>query len=196
MKYNLDDGALIKAFDYSYDDTYSIPVVGYGPYKNTTYIPSLPNFIGKSKEEAVKYLEENKVKYKLSYVKDLDSEYDNGDIIYQSYPVKTALDTIDTLNISVLDKPKGSNNTSNNNKDCSDSDNTNKVCYLPNFVGKDKDYVEQWSKTFSNTIKLKYNEISISLYPNRKIGTIVSQNYVQKTHLSKVKVLELTVITE
>ncbi len=196
MKCNLDDGALIKAFDYSYDDTYSIPVVGYGPYKNTTYIPSLPNFIGKSKEEAVKYLEENKVKYKLSYVKDLDSEYDNGDIIYQSYPVKTALDTIDTLNISVLDKPKGSNNTSNNNKDCSDSDNTNKVCYLPNFVGKDKDYVEQWSKTFSNTIKLKYNEISISLYPNRKIGTIVSQNYVQKTHLSKVKVLELTVITE
>lgn len=203
MKNNLDDSALIKSFEYSYDDTYKVPVIGYGPYKKTTYIPTLPNFLGKSKEETIKYLEENKIKYKLSYVNDTDSDYDNGEIIYQSYPVKTALDTIDTLNISVLDRPNNSSGNANsndknntNNKDCSKANNTNKVCYLPSFVGKDKKYVEEWSKTFSNTIKLKYNEISISLYPNRKIGTIVSQNYVQKTHLSKIDVLELTIVSE
>ena len=197
MKSNLNDSSLIKSFEYSYEDDYYVPIIGYGPYKNNTWIDSLPNLIGESKEDVIEFLEKNNVKYKTKYVTDSFSDYNDGDIIEQSYPAKTALDTIGLLNITILNKPRNSSNSNiSDSKDCSNSSNNNSICYLPSFIGKDKSYVESWSKKFKNTLKVKFNEISISLYPNRKIGTIVSQNYIVKTHLSKIDVLELTIISE
>ncbi len=191
IKENLETAKLITNFDYSVNDFYQSKIVGNGPYKTKNTYTLLPNFIGENISNVEQFAKKNNIKVEYNYENNNSSIYKNGDIIYQNYPKNSRIDKIKTLKVTVLKK-----STNNQKLDCTSTENKNKECFLPSFIGKTKGETESYFNQYKNNINIIYNEVPISLYPGRKLGTVVGQNYKVSTHLSKIKTIEFTIIGE
>ena len=181
------DVELIKNFNYLVSNGYKETVPG-ANVKPTTLYTLLPSFIGKTKEDVEEFVKKNKIKVKYLYKEDDNSKYDNGSIIKQNYMANTRIDKINTLEITILKNKKSEK------IDC--TDNFKDICLLPSLIGKTKDEVNSYFNKYKDLDKITFNEVSQALYPNAKVGTVVSQNYKVNTHLLKVKNLELTIVTK
>lgn len=190
---NLDNNGLLKEFTYSVMESYTSKTIGSGPYKTNNKYVLLPSFLGKNIDEVLSYAKKHNLKIEYNYEEKIGSKYKNGEVFYQNYPQSMRVDQIDVLKVSVL---KNNLSSSSGKTDCTSIENTDKVCYLPSLVSKTKDEVKDYFARFENNIKIIYNSISVSLYPGKKIGTVVSQNYKVSTHLSKIDILELTIIEQ
>lgn len=177
-----------KSFDYLVKDGFQEIVPG-SNVKPATKYDVIPNFVGKAKKEVDKFAEKHNIKVKYKYKEDLNSKYNNDYVLSQNYKANTRVDKIKNLEITLL---KNKNNDSK--IDC--TDNKKDICLLPSFIGKTKDEVTEYWNKYKGLSKITYNEVSQSLYPNSKVGHIISQNYKVNTHLLKVKNLELTIITK
>jgi len=187
MNNNLsNDINMIKEFTYSYKDGYKKDIPGTGTKNDNTYT-LLPNFINKTKDDVEKFIDKYNIKVKYIYKEDNNNQKDNGSIIKQSYKANTRIDKIKTLEITILKKKT-------TKIDCT-NDTTDK-CKLPSFIGMTKTEVTSYWNKYSNLDKITFKEVSSKLYPNKKNGTVVSQNYKVNTNLLKVKGLELTIIKE
>lgn len=193
MKRNLgiEEPEMSKEFHFSIDENYQAPVIGKGPYKNTTLYDLLPNFVGEKKSDIEDWAKRHNVQISFKEVTDHSSSYANGTAIQQNYMARSRLDQIGKIEVTIIKKSGG-----NQSNDCSDQENKNSICYLPSFIGKNKEEVNTWNRQLKKQISITYNEVSKAAYPNTKIGTVVAQNYKVKTHLSKVGKLELTIVVK
>ncbi len=70
---------------------------------------------------------------------------------------------------------------------------TTKYSLLPSLLGKSKSYVEDWAK--ENNVKVKYKTVTDnnSKYSNNQV---IKQNYLARTRLDKIDVLEITILNK
>lgn len=190
IKKNLENNNMETNFNYSTNENYISKIIGTGPYTTTSKYTLLPSFIGKNKNEVEEFTKKYNIKVEFTYVEEENNEHNNDTVIYQNYIKNTRIDEIDTLKINIL------KNKEKEKLNCTSTENKNEICLLPSFIGKTKTEVENYFKQYENDIKIIYNEVMTSLYPGKKIGIIVGQNYKVNTHLAKIKSIELTIISE
>ena len=199
---NLGTGELTKTFNYSINDEYVAKVVGTPPYKEIDDDVLLPSFVGEKVSVVEEFAKKYGIEVEYNYEVKENVPYEEGEIFYQNYLKNTKLNKVGTLKVSVLKKKESTSDKedeeeiSQEAKDCSDAKNTDKSCYLPSLIGKTKKEVEEYFNTYNKNVKIIYNEVNPSLYPGKRIGTVVSQNYKVSTHLSKIQTIELTIIEE
>ncbi len=159
---------LIKDFSYSYGEWYEVKVIGKG-YSGTQTYTLLKDFVGSNVEAVKSWCATHGLKLDINYVKSGGSQ---GEVINQNYPASKRIDLIkDSLVIDVVDKEtKPAEPTQ---VDCSKTP-TNEVCKLPDFTGKTKADVNEWTAKFVDKIQklISYEEEESDKAP----GTILKQN--------------------
>ncbi len=178
MKVNLGlkEKEIHKTFKFNINEPYQEKIIG-DNYYNEAGIPLLPNFVGKSEESAVSFANSNGLKLTINYVTS-DAPYHRvGEIIKQSPYAKMDMDYVKTLTIDVVEKiaqpaePVIPNCSLEENKE-------SELCKLPDFVGKDISFYEQWKKKYNLSILEEFVEISVDdvAYDETKSGLIIYQN--------------------
>ena len=140
MKVNLEleKATLTKTYSIDYNEDYSSRL--FGQKLRTEKVQKLmANLVGKTKEEAVKWAEENNLKASVKYVdpddKEFDKSYKQGYVSSQSVHSNSLINNISEVtlyvnNVTVEDNTNGQNNNNNSNDDDiefedEDDDNSN-----------------------------------------------------------------------
>ncbi|MEG1900530.1 MAG: LCP family protein [Bacilli bacterium] len=179
MKINLGlmEKTLIKDFNYSINNPYTKTVIGFG-YYNTVLYPLLPDFTTMNKLSIDNWANKNNMTVQYKYI---NNNEPSGTIISQSIPNHKRMDKIDKSIPIIIEI---SNQLPLTKIDCSlESNKENKQCLVPNFTKMSKQSANEWFLKFAKLEPLIFNDLDISLYPDSKSGTIVSQSITSKTHL-------------
>ena len=156
---------LIKKFSYEIGETYKQKVIGEG-YSGTIKYNLLKSLVGMNIKEAQTWATNNNLSLNIEYVKNTNKQ--NGIIIEQEYPDKKRIDLIPNGTMKVKVVKNDDDETTPTKVDCL-IDPANKVCSLPNLIGKNKSEFETWGSKFSNVISRKYVEVE----SKEKEGTII-----------------------
>jgi len=159
---------LIKEFSYTYGEWYETKIIGKG-YSGTQTYTLLKDFVGSDVETVKNWCSSHGLKLDINYVKSGGSQ---GEVIAQNYPASKRIDLIkDSLVIDVVNKESKPAETAQ--VDCSKTP-TNDVCKLPDFTGKTKADVNEWTAKFVDKIQklISYEEEESDKTP----GTILKQN--------------------
>lgn len=192
MKVNLElmEPTLTKSFTFSINAPYEPETIGNRKYPATKLYDLLPDFTGKSKSYAESWGKEHGIRI-------IFSNSGNGLIKSQNYPANKRLDLIPnkTVTFTVASNNSSSSSSSTTTKiDCS-KDTNNKVCSMPDFVGKTKSDVTKWLKNIEG-VTIQYNEISVAMANGNKVGTIVKQSISEGTKIKGTKTITLTIVAE
>lgn len=124
----------------------------------------VPNFVGKNKEDVLKWLNSISTIIDIEF-KSVESSEKDGAVLEQSVSGISIKDLLNGKNKLVI-------TIANNGSlvDCLTDENNGK-CLVPNFVGKTKKDVDNWLNTLANHVNVKYNYKNSSAKP----GTILSQ---------------------
>lgn len=184
MKDNLNgaEPQLIKSFSYKLGENYETSVIGKGYYGTVTY-KLVKNLVGTKYSEAQNWANQNGVKLNPEYV--VDKSKANGTILSQNYPEKKRIDLISdkTITVKVVKNDSSTSTPTNTKVDCT-KDESNKVCIVPNFVGKTYDEYLVWANGFSNMIKTDKSTYVES--STKKPGTIIEQTVPEGTTVKEM----------
>ena len=124
----------------------------------------IPDFVGKNKEDVLKWLNSISTIIDVEY-KSVESSEKDGTVLDQSVSGISIKDLLNSKNKLVI-------TIANNGSlvDCLTDENNGK-CLVPNFVGKTKKDVDNWLNSLANHVNVKYNYKNSSAKP----GTILSQ---------------------
>ena len=124
----------------------------------------IPDFVGKNKEDVLKWLNSISTIIDIEY-KSVESSEKDGTVLDQSVSGISIKDLLNSKNKLVI-------TIANNGSlvDCLTDENNGK-CLVPNFVGKTKKDVDNWLNSLANHVNVKYNYKNSSAKP----GTILSQ---------------------
>ena len=167
---------LIKSFSYKYGENYSVRVIGKGYYDTKKYT-LLPDMTGWTLTKAQKWLKDAGLTVEVQYT---ESNKENNIVLEQQYPASKRIDLIPNKKVILkIARKGGSSNT--NQIDCL-IDEENEKCIVPDFVGKNVDYFNNWAGGFSNMLDYKplYEETSAKpaneiLKQSVESGTTVSE---------------------
>ena len=167
---------LIKTFSYKIGENYSVKVIGKGYYDTKKYT-LLPDMTGWTLTKAQKWLKDAGLTVEVQYT---ESNKANNVVLEQQYPASKRVDLIPNKKIILKIARKGG--SSNTDKvDCL-IDEENEKCIVPDFVGKNVDYFNNWSNGFSNMLDYKPLYDDTSSRPKNEIlkqsvpsGTTVSE---------------------
>ncbi len=179
MKINLGlrDAEIIKTLKFNINEPYQEILIG-NSYYNEASIPLLPNFLNSDVEKARTFANNNNLKLTIDYVSSTDSSYKIGQIINQKPFAKMDMDYVRTLTIEVVNElnikpiePIIPNCSLEENKD-------DELCKLPDFVGKDITYYNQFIKKHNLSIVFEQEQILATdpEYNFDLAGLIASQN--------------------
>ena len=149
----------------------------------------IPNFIGKTKEDIINWLNSISNTIEIEYVTK-ESNKKDGTVLEQSITgitIKELIDNNKKLIITISNKGSLVN--------CL-KDEKNQKCRIPNFVGKTKEDIINWLNSIENHIKIKY------IYQNstNKFGTISAQSIKSGTELKRIlekgETLVITIYTK
>ena len=144
----------------------------------------VPNFIGKSKKDVLKWLSSisNTIEIEIKLTK--DPNHKDGTVVEQSIvgtSIKDLLSGKNKLVITIV----------NNGSliDCvKNSENSN--CVLPDFANKKRDDVENWLDGIANNLRIKY----VYVDSNKNAGTILSQSVKSGTPIKDILDQDETII--
>ena len=156
---------LIKKFSYEIGENYKQKVIGEG-YSGTIKYNLLKDLTGMNIKDAETWATNNNLSLNITYVKDKNKA--NNIVIEQEYPDKKRIDLIPNSIMKVKVVKNNDDDTTLTKVDCI-TDPTNKVCILPNLIGKTKNDFEIWGSKFSNVISRKYVEVE----SEEKEGSII-----------------------
>ncbi|MDO5569108.1 MAG: LCP family protein [bacterium] len=210
MKLNLGlvEPDLIKEFSFSINEDYEEKVIGKGNYKSSSYIETLPNFIGKNKSYVTSWASNKGIK--VSYIEEASNMSTANTVLKQSYPAGYLLSDLSgkTLTITVAKestiKEETTNESDNNSAivDCTNTSNkSNSNCLMPNLVGKTLSNAKTWANSLSKynlKISVTYNKVTYgdSLFDNNKLGSVINQSVNSGTYLNSIARVTITYIDE
>ena len=158
MKINLGEEKeeVIKTFEYDITSPYEKETIGDSRY-NEAGVKLLPDFVGKSKDEAVSYAEKNGIKITIEYVS--ESDYKAGQIVSQ--------DPGEAMDIAEMTSTKGlkivvmeGNKPFDYNLCLKEDYKDNKKCEFIDYTGKSYDSFVDWISTYTTIKKnVTYNII-------------------------------------
>lgn len=184
MKINLEieNPILIKNFSFSINEPYQQSIIGQDIYSKKT-IQVIPNFTVKTKQEAIDWGINNKIKITFKSIDSTDDEYQQNQIIYQNIPTHTLLNQLNNNEIilTIINKTTPKIEKIN----CNEPENELKdVCLMPNFIDNSISEVDKWlNNIFFNFIVTKTKEITIDPLKN---GIIFEQSIKPQTKVSNI----------
>jgi len=199
MKINLEieNPNLIKEFSFSINEEYEKKRIGEGTYEIVDYIETVPNFIGKTKIDALSWANEKGIK--IIYIEEETNENPTGTIIDQNYPFgyRTKKLPNNTLTITIA---KSKSTIPVTYIDCSKNENKEKEeCLLPDFTDKTLEYFHNWAKNLTKYkvyLSIDKEEIDKNdpLYNANKTGLIIEQSKEKGTYLNDIVRLKIRYI--
>ena len=175
MKVNLglEQDNIIKTFEYDITSPYEKVTIGAAKY-NEAGVKLLPDFVGKSKDEAISYADKNGIKLTIEYVS--DSDYKAGQVVSQ--------DPGDSMDISEMVSTKGlkivvmEGNKPFDYSLCLKEDyKNNSKCEFIDYTGKSYDSFVDWISTYTTIKKnttYKIIDETMDNYDIKKEGLIKS----------------------
>lgn len=187
---NIIKHVLIKEFTYSVKDPYQEEIIGKGEYHNKNIIDTLPNFIGKFKEEVDSW--SNKKNFKIIYKYIETNEYKENEVIKQSYPYAYLIKNITSKELTIT---LAKNIIKNKKIDCTLEENLKiNECLLPNFIGWNLDQFNNWYSDLKNyNINIMTPEI-IKEFGDKE--EIISQSKIPNTPLKDIASIKITYSTK
>ncbi len=190
MKINLgyNDVEAIKTFNYDITKPYTKEIIGKKYYSEKS-IELLPDFVGKSKEEATKYANAHGLKLTIEYVS--ESNFEPGQVVSQDPGYKMDISEMsDTkgLKITVMEGTKKFDYSNCLEEDYKD----NKNCQFVDYTNKNYTEFETWLNTYSAIKKnVTYNIIDENSeeYSPLKAGIIKSIT-INDIPISKLSIYE------
>ena len=132
MKINLEleEAEIIKSFEYSLNENYEVKVAGAG-LRSGSSNSVLASFIGKTKDDAKKYCEDNNIECSFTYVDDnskfYDDELDIDLISFQSPHANTLMKNVDEVTFYINgEKTDKKDKTENEKSTSEETDNEQK----------------------------------------------------------------------
>ena len=183
IKENLEIKKSTMNKEYTFDSEvgYQEKIIGKGPFTEGYYkYDLLPDFTKYTVSDAKAWANDRGVTLDVTYVD--SSTAKDGKIIKQVEPVNKRTDrlTNKTLHITAYRNSSNPSSSTSNKVNCL-LQTSNEACIIPNFKGKDKDYLNTWGSKFSNNLKIDF------IYDRESTetkGTFIDQNYKEG---SKVK---------
>lgn len=153
MKINLGllEAEPIKTFTYSYTEPYVKKRIGDDNYYGETRLQVVPNFIGKTKADALEWGEKNNITLNWETITTSDPNYNVNEITNQNIPGFTLLSKINKktgLTLTIIEKVEVITTPTKIN--CTLPENeTEPVCFMPNFVNEKLSQVEDWMQSIT-----------------------------------------------
>lgn len=170
----------VKTFDISYNEDYETPLVGYG-LTSGTKLETLPSFITYDKDYVNGWCHEHSLDCKFE---SRASAEDKGFILEQSEYQHTLLKAIKSVTFIYSD---GSLKQGATGTTPTPDSNSNK---LKNYIGYDKDYVNEKFCDLNPDIKCKFNEIEGD--GKTEAGEITKQSQSAGTDLDSISSITFT----
>ncbi|MEG2283700.1 MAG: LCP family protein, partial [Bacilli bacterium] len=188
MKINLEEikPNMEKDFNFSINKPYEEVAIGNGKYPSTKLYSLLPNLVGMTKTKAEAWGQANGVKIIFAN--------DGTTVKSQNFPAKKRIDLIKDQTITLTLNGTTSKPEVNDKVDCS-TDTDNKLCEMPDFVGKTKATVNSWINKLSG-VTIKWNSVDIALANGNKVGTIIKQSISEGNYIKGTKVITLSIVTD
>lgn len=190
---NLTEREIIKDFSYSINESYEEKTIGKGSYTAKNYIQTMPDFVGKTKNDVETWAK--KYGYKVNYTYEEKEGYPTDQVLSQNYPYAYILKNISNKVLEItLSKKVETITPSEESIDCTQEEmKENSSCLLPDFTGWTIEKFDSW---YQNLSKYNINMMSpskISVLDNSKENnTIFSQSKEKGTLLKDIVSLEIS----
>lgn len=151
MKINLEleEKEVIKKFSFSVNEPYVETVIGKGNYTTLSTdvkSQSLISLIGYTKEQASSYANKNNIKITFVEQETTNTSYKNNQVINQSYPSGTPIDSIKSLTLTLAKVKEVKQEQKTEEKvDCTlEKFKNDSSCTLPDFTDDTISIAEKW----------------------------------------------------
>ena len=151
MKINLEleEKEVIKKFSFSVNEPYVETVIGKGNYTTLSTdvkSQSLISLIGYTKEQASSYASKNNIKITFVEQETTNTSYKNNQVINQSYPSGTPIDSIKSLTLTLAKVKEVKQEQKTEEKvDCTlEKFKNDSSCKLPDFTDDTISIAEKW----------------------------------------------------
>ena len=186
MKENLEitPKTMSKEFAFDSEEGYKEHVIGRNITEGFFKYDLLPSFVGNYLSEAKAWAKSHNIKLEVTYT---DSTSKRDGLIYrQEEPAKKRINrlTNNTAHISVYrnpSMPEPKTNTSGK-PNCLIEDN-NEACILPDLIGKDRTYFNEWGSKFANNLNF---DVIYDPESTEKQGTIIKQSFNKGTTVKNI----------